>query len=70
MGTVIVLLVSLLVPDHAPISYSEEVENLSLCWAMAKELAAHAQENTIAHGGSIRVGCEIRKPLAKDAKKE
>jgi len=59
LTTVITLSVTLVLPDHDPIRHSQVIENLNLCWAMARELVARAEDGPLKLGGSFTAACKV-----------
>lgn len=60
LTTVITLTVTLVLPDHAPIRNAQVIDNLNMCWAMARELVVRAEEGPLKLGGSFTAACSVK----------
>lgn len=59
--TKIVLIVSLFLPERAPIMFSMPMDNLADCWHEAQELTERAEEGPLRTlGGSFSAACSVR----------
>jgi hypothetical protein len=58
--TTIILVAILLLPGREMIQHEQKVESQSLCWDMAHELVARAEEGPLRHlGGKFVAGCRV-----------
>lgn len=61
LTTKVFLFVTLVLNGAArPITHQMEVENLGICWGMAREMAARAEEGILRiPGGAFTASCQI-----------
>lgn len=63
VATIVTLAVALTLPDGRPVTHSQPVENIGLCFAMAREMTARAEEGILRdRGGSFTAQCRVEVP--------
>lgn len=63
VATIVTLAVVLQLPDVPPIVNHQPVENIGLCYAMARELVARAEAGILRdRGGSFAASCRVEVP--------
>lgn len=63
VATVVVLTVILSLNETPPIMHMEKVENIGMCFAMARELVAHAEAGILRErGGKFSATCRVEVP--------
>lgn len=59
--TKVVLIITLFLPEQAPIMFSAPMESLAECWQEAQELTGRAEEGPLRIlGGSFSAACSVR----------
>jgi len=62
-ATVVTLTVVLMLPDSKPIINGQSVENIGMCYAMAREMTSRAEEGILRErGGTFTAQCSIEVP--------
>jgi len=63
VATVVTLTVVLQLPDSKPIINGQPVENIGMCYAMARELTVRAEEGILRdRGGTFTAQCRVDVP--------
>lgn len=63
IATIVTLAVVLVLPDGHPVTNQQTVENIELCYEMARELVARAEAGILRdRGGSFAVSCRVEVP--------
>lgn len=63
IATVVTLAVVLQLPDAKPVTNQQPVENIGVCYAMARELTARAEAGILRErGGSFAASCRVEVP--------
>lgn len=63
VATIVTLAVVLTLPDGRPVINSQPVENIGMCFAMARELIARAEAGILRErGGSFTAQCRVEVP--------
>lgn len=59
--TKVVLIITLFLPERAPLMFSTPMESLADCWHEAQELTERAEEGPLRTlGGSFSAACSVR----------
>lgn len=58
--TKVLLTVTLMLPDQPLVGHQEPMDNLAMCWAIARELTIRAEEGPLRIlGGRFSAGCTV-----------
>lgn len=59
LTTVVILVVTTILPGGKPVRVQQQVENIGICWAFAREITARAEDTVIRNGGTIVAACNV-----------
>lgn len=59
LTTVVILVVTTILPGKPPARVQQQVENIGICWAFAREITARAEDTVIRNGGQIIAACNV-----------